>query len=209
MRYRSWATRIMRGSIGFRTASPKANLTNGAAAQARAISTSAKKAKSIGARNSAATRAFRLRITQWKISSANIKPKNGVRPPAPSSAYIRSASSITGGTRKCLKLQCGKKRRRKTKSALGRYCEQNNLAMSDSRNSRNKPELVFGIVSAIGANLETIQTSLTTHLAAFGYTTNIHRVSKYLKNIDAVKDGLVESPEDVRLESYINAGNAI
>src|SRR2546421_11916890 len=81
--------------------------------------------------------------------------------------------------------------------------------MSDSRSSRNKPELVFGIVSAIGANLETIQTSLTTHLAAFGYTTNTHRVSKYLKNIDAVKDGLVESPEDVRLESYINAGNAI
>src|SRR5438045_2634762 len=81
--------------------------------------------------------------------------------------------------------------------------------MPDEHNSKKKSEPVFGIVSAVGANLESLQTTLRTHLAAFGYAAIIQRVSKYLKNIDAVKDGLVESPEDARLESHINAGNAI
>src|SRR5439155_872374 len=81
---------------GFRTASPKAGLTNGAAARARVISTSAKTAWCTGARSSAAIPARRSKITRWKISSASTKPKNGAPPPARSSVCIRSASSTTG-----------------------------------------------------------------------------------------------------------------
>src|SRR5205085_4406433 len=97
------------------------NLTSGAVAQARAISTSAKKERSIGARNSAAIPVFRSRITRWKTSSANTKPKNGARPRVRSNACIRSASSTIGATRKCLKLHYGKKRYRK--SAWAKSCE--------------------------------------------------------------------------------------
>ena len=53
-RSRNWATKTTRGSIGFRTASPKASLTTGVAAPARAISTFAKTVWSIGARSSEA-----------------------------------------------------------------------------------------------------------------------------------------------------------
>ncbi len=81
--------------------------------------------------------------------------------------------------------------------------------MREESNPKSQPELVFGIVAAVGANLEHFQNILTTHLAAFGYRSKIQKVSEYFKNIEIIRDQLIESPEDVRLESYINAGNAI
>ncbi len=94
------ARAVTRVGIGFRTNSSKAKNTNGGAGPVRDISTFAKKAWSIGARNSAERPEYRCSNTHTQIWTANITPKNGAPRPVPSNASTKSDISTPGATRK-------------------------------------------------------------------------------------------------------------
>ena len=74
---------------------------------------------------------------------------------------------------------------------------------------RRDAELLFGLVAPIGVDRDRFVARLRDELLAFGYTSEVVKLSKLLKRVEP-KEGewkLVERPEAERLESYMTAGD--
>jgi hypothetical protein len=69
------------------------------------------------------------------------------------------------------------------------------------------PELFFGIVAAIGAEVDLVTTALTAILAEVGYSVEDVRLSTLLANLERVIP-LRESPIDSRYKDYMDAGDS-
>lgn len=70
-------------------------------------------------------------------------------------------------------------------------------------------ELVFGLVAPVGADLERLESDLIDLLGLYGYATNSIRLSALLRNVQGLGVELKETPELDRVNSYMNAGNAL
>ena len=74
------------------------------------------------------------------------------------------------------------------------------------------PEIFIGLVSPLGVDLDIICDELSTLLSDVGYSTEIIKLSKILqeKSIKKIhEENIMESPEDERIKSYMNAGNSL
>ncbi len=81
--------------------------------------------------------------------------------------------------------------------------------MSSSDDQSNKyPELVFGLVGAVGCDLVFVENILKDRLAAVGYTSEPISLSERIGQSPLGSD-LPKKPEEDRLAAYMNAGNAI
>lgn len=80
--------------------------------------------------------------------------------------------------------------------------------MNPSPDEQIRPELVFGLVGALGSDLDLIERCLRDALEKVSYTTQAIRISTLL---DALPHGveLHATPEEERLHSYMTAGNAL
>lgn len=67
------------------------------------------------------------------------------------------------------------------------------------------PELVVGLVCAVGTDYNPIQKRLTDILAGYGYTTRVVRISGLIPKLTAAQ--LINTPEITRINSYMDAGN--
>jgi deoxycytidylate deaminase len=76
----------------------------------------------------------------------------------------------------------------------------------DLKARRDYAELVFGIVGAVGSKLRTVQDALIMALENAGYTAHPVSLIELLHEIDQW-ELLAESPEDLRLEVHMNAGD--
>jgi deoxycytidylate deaminase len=70
-------------------------------------------------------------------------------------------------------------------------------------------ELVFGLIAPIGADLERLESDLIDQLGLYGYGTNSIRLSALLRKVQDLGVELKETPELDRVNSYMNAGNAL
>jgi deoxycytidylate deaminase len=70
------------------------------------------------------------------------------------------------------------------------------------------PELVFGLVGAVGTDLEIVSNVLSDSLSNVGYSTNRIRLSQLLAELPLGKD-LPSRPEEDRLAAFMTAGNQL
>jgi hypothetical protein len=70
-------------------------------------------------------------------------------------------------------------------------------------------ELVFGLVAPVGADLERLEADLVDLLGLYGYATNPIRLSALLRKVPGLGVELKEAPEVDRINSYMDAGNAL
>lgn len=70
-------------------------------------------------------------------------------------------------------------------------------------------ELVFGLVAPVGADLERLESDLVDLLGLYGYATNPIRLSALLRKVPGLGIPLKEEPEVDRINSYMDAGNAL
>lgn len=68
------------------------------------------------------------------------------------------------------------------------------------------PEIVVGVVCAVGTDYNPVRDCLTSVLAQYGYTTRVVRISALIPKLTAFP--LVDAPEIDRINSYMDAGNA-
>jgi cytidine deaminase len=69
-----------------------------------------------------------------------------------------------------------------------------------------KPELFFGLVGAIGTDLQKVSNVLAQILTEFGYNSIHIRLSALL---DEIFPDLPKEPEEVRIESHMDAGDKL
>src|SRR5271155_3707719 len=67
------------------------------------------------------------------------------------------------------------------------------------------PELVIGLVCAVGTDYNPIRNCLTDILGRYGYTVRVVRISTLIPKLTATQ--LIDSPEIARINSYMDAGN--
>lgn len=67
-------------------------------------------------------------------------------------------------------------------------------------------ELVFGIVGAVGTDLQTVEHDLCERLNAYGYRAERIGMSRFLKAFDP---SLPDAPEHDRLAAYMTAGTSL
>jgi len=70
-------------------------------------------------------------------------------------------------------------------------------------------ELVFGLVAPVGADLERLEADLIDLLGLYGYSPNPIRLSALLRKVPGLGVELKEAPEVDRINSYMDAGNAL
>jgi deoxycytidylate deaminase len=70
-------------------------------------------------------------------------------------------------------------------------------------------DLVLGISSPVGTNVDEIATILEDRLAAFGFQVETIRMTELIKAAVGTTTKLDEKPEAARIDSYIRAGNAL
>ena len=70
-------------------------------------------------------------------------------------------------------------------------------------------ELVFGLVAPVGADLTRLEDELIDLVGLYGYTPNRIRLSAILTKLVGLEVPLLDSPELDRLNSYMDAGNAV
>jgi deoxycytidylate deaminase len=70
-------------------------------------------------------------------------------------------------------------------------------------------ELVFGLIAPVGADLERLEADLVDQLALYGYSRNSIRLSALLRKVEGLDVSLKEAPELDRVNSYMDAGNAL
>lgn len=70
-------------------------------------------------------------------------------------------------------------------------------------------ELVFGLVAPVGADLERLETDLIELLGQYGYSPNPIRLSALLRKVPGLGVELKDAPEVDRINSYMDAGNAV
>jgi len=84
--------------------------------------------------------------------------------------------------------------------------------MEKERIEKIKPEIVFGLVGAVGTDLDSINRFLMDSLREFGYTSEIISLSSLLRSIDKEPWSILpigpDIKEDVRITQFMNAGNA-
>jgi deoxycytidylate deaminase len=73
----------------------------------------------------------------------------------------------------------------------------------------NKPELVIGLVGAVGTDLTAASNAVTAALAPYGYRTRPIRVSALMPALDGGGYLLNLKPEDTRILGYMDAGDEI
>jgi deoxycytidylate deaminase len=69
------------------------------------------------------------------------------------------------------------------------------------------PELVFGIVAAVGSDQDLICRALEDALGSVDYSCKEIRLSAFLRELKEWSTKLRETPEDVRIDDYMDAGN--
>jgi deoxycytidylate deaminase len=72
-----------------------------------------------------------------------------------------------------------------------------------------QPELVLGIVAPVGAEIARLESNLHEILADFGYTLRSIHVSHLLRGIGGLATKLIETPEEERIRTYMDAGNEV
>src|SRR5436190_11232796 len=70
-------------------------------------------------------------------------------------------------------------------------------------------ELVFGLVAPVGADLERLEADLVDLLRLYGYSPNPIRLSALLRKVPGHGVELKETPEFDRINSFMDAGNAL
>lgn len=73
----------------------------------------------------------------------------------------------------------------------------------------SQTELVIGLVGALGIDLEKSHTALAKVLSRFKYQCHNIRLSDQLREMDWTDVELVDEPADVRISSYMTAGNTL
>jgi cytidine deaminase len=68
-------------------------------------------------------------------------------------------------------------------------------------------ELIFGVVAAVGGNQELVCDALQEALGSVSYSFKSIRLSAFLREITAWSARLEETPEDERINNYMDAGN--
>ena len=68
------------------------------------------------------------------------------------------------------------------------------------------PELFFGLVGAVGADLKAVAEALQTELREVGYNSHIIRVIKELRFIEQYKN-LPDDPLNERYKAHMDAGD--
>ncbi len=68
------------------------------------------------------------------------------------------------------------------------------------------PEIVIGLVCAVGTDYSPIRDCLIDILGPYGYTTRVIRISTLIPKLTAYP--LIDAPEIARINSYMDAGNA-
>jgi deoxycytidylate deaminase len=71
----------------------------------------------------------------------------------------------------------------------------------------SKYELVIGLVSAVGTDLDAVQSALRDRLQHFGYEMVVIRISELIADLASDLADLVEAPYAARVHSYMTAGN--
>lgn len=72
----------------------------------------------------------------------------------------------------------------------------------------NRPEIVIGLVGAVGTDMQAVYDALNRVLAEIGYSHSEIRLSGFLKDLPFPPSiPLVESPYEKRLDTYMSAGN--
>jgi len=70
-------------------------------------------------------------------------------------------------------------------------------------------ELVFGLVAPVGADLERLEVDLIELIGQYGYSPNVIRLSALLRKVPGLGIELKDAPEVDRINSYMDAGNAV
>ena len=70
------------------------------------------------------------------------------------------------------------------------------------------PELFFGLVSPIGADLELVCDELNHQLSRMGYQTHTIKLSELIRSTEKFKN-LPMTPEDIRISEHMAAGTDI
>lgn len=72
----------------------------------------------------------------------------------------------------------------------------------------NRPEIVIGLVGAVGTDMQPVCNALNLVLTEIGYSHSEIRLSQFLKDLPfPLATPLVESPYEDRLNAYMSAGN--
>jgi hypothetical protein len=71
----------------------------------------------------------------------------------------------------------------------------------------DRPELMIGLVSPIGIDLDSVQNTLADYLNQFGYKLNAIKLSSLIRNVTGLKTKLVSDPEAARIASHMTAGD--
>src|SRR5690349_1462117 len=72
------------------------------------------------------------------------------------------------------------------------------------------PDLIFGVVAPVGAELTPLQANLEQILADYGFAVNTIRLSGFLKDIEGLTTPLVLDGSEVeRIKSHMDAGNEL
>ncbi len=80
--------------------------------------------------------------------------------------------------------------------------------MEDGTKQLSGPELVIGLVGALGTDLSLVTKLLEEELKAVGYTIEIVRLTKQIQELDKW-NGLPKSPRDIYIEKLQDAGDQI
>ncbi len=82
--------------------------------------------------------------------------------------------------------------------------------MDDTQQFLDQPpaEIVFGIVSPVGTNLDVVRACIKDRLKTFGYSLKVKHLSQFFHRLK-LKKLLVDSPEYNRIKTHMNAGNEV
>ena len=81
----------------------------------------------------------------------------------------------------------------------------------DGLTALDAPELVFGLVGAVGCDLEAVARALADALAAANYKSHVIRVSSLLHQLDKYQhlSGLSSGSEYERISAHMSAGTEL
>jgi deoxycytidylate deaminase len=75
--------------------------------------------------------------------------------------------------------------------------------------SISPPELVIGLVGPLGVDLELVISVLSSELRDVEYKSRIIHLSRFIRSVGGLNTQLDNTPEDIRIESYMKGGTEI
>lgn len=73
-----------------------------------------------------------------------------------------------------------------------------------------RPELIIGLIGAVGTDLNIISEKINNLLQEYGYSSDIIQLSDFIKLLKKIKwKELIDCPEDKRINSYMTRGNEL